>query len=89
MAVWQTKEIIQQTAFATNNGTEVLFNVQKKEVAKSLCLCLTMKNVTFNNNFEKIRRYGFFFIRRIFEGELCPLKCSGQLSLPILPVSGC
>jgi len=40
VAVSQTKEIIQQTAFVTNNGTEVLFNMQKKEVGKRQCLWL-------------------------------------------------
>lgn len=64
VAVSQTKEIIQQTAFVTNNGTEVLFNMQKKEVAKRQCLWLTMNNVTFNNNFEKIRRYEFLFCQK-------------------------
>lgn len=42
VAVLQTKEIIQQTVFVTNNGTEVLFNMQKKEVTRRLCLWLTM-----------------------------------------------
>lgn len=64
MAVSQTKEIIQQTAFVTNNGTEVLFNVQKEEVSERRWLWLTMKNVTCNNNFEKIRRCEFLFCQK-------------------------
>lgn len=55
MAVLQTKEIFQQTGFVTNNGTEVLSLICKREFAKRQCLRLTMKNVTGNNNFEKIR----------------------------------
>lgn len=62
--VLQTKEIIQQTDFVTKNGTEVLSLICKREVAKRPCLCLTMKNVTCNNNFEKIRRCEFLLCQK-------------------------
>lgn len=73
VAVLQTKEIIQQTDFVTKNGTEVLSLICKREVAKRQCLRLTMKNVTCNNNFEKIRRCEFLLCQKYVLSRTIPL----------------
>lgn len=73
VAVLQTKEIIQQTDFVTNNGTEVLSLICKREFAKRQCLHLTMKNVIGNNNFEKIRRCEFLLCQKYVLSRTIPL----------------